>query len=631
MTNPILASGTSFWKRIPWIFAGAALSIGMASSSPAPQSATQFKLAVDQQFTGGGRQLLSISPDGSQFVYVANNSLYIKTMSEKDARLVAGTTGQGNVTNPVFSPDGKFIAYWSGLDQSLKRVAVGGGTPQVICQAPNPYGMSWGADDEIVFGQGAGGIRRVRATGGTAETVVTVKSGEIAHGPQMLPGGSALLYTLASNADGQVGGGIPQELLSQLNNPQTASQVNPQVLAALIASLNASSMWDKARIVVTTLKSNETKVLLTGGSDARYSPTGHIVFANAGKLMSVRFDVARQEISGSPVMLMNGVRNAGTATGTSQFSFSNTGSLVYVSTAAEQAQAQREMSLVDLSGKMTLLRHVPSSIFGPRISPNGKQVAYRDGGAVWIADLTSEAPPRRLTTEPGEGPVWSPDGERIVYISIFNNMEALFWRRSDGTGAAERLVDRARAPESWSAVNQAISFITLVGPSGDAGDYDIWSYSLTEKKESPLIVVPNSAQSGSRFSPDGRWIAYESNESGRAEVFVESVPRTSQRFQISKTGGARPVWAPDMSKLYFDNNAGNAVRMLSVNVRTQPAFSASEPEALPITGFVQPSGTIRRQFDITADGRQFLMTFPTAAAAPQVEIISNWFEQLKAR
>jgi len=599
----------------------------MARSSPALQSATRYTLASDQQFSGAGRQLLSISPDGTQFVYVANNSLYIKATAEKESRLVAGTTGQGNITNPVFSPDGKLIAYWSGQDQSLKRVSVSGGTPQVICQASNPYGMSWGADDEIVFGQGAGGIRRVRATGGTAETIVTVKAGEIAHGPQMLPGGNTLLYTLASNADNTVS----PELLNQLNSAQAANQITPQQMATLLASLNPGNLWDKARIVVTTLKSNETKTLLTGGSDARYSPTGHIVYANAGALMAVRFDAVRQEISGSPVKLMEGVRNAGGSTGTSQFSFSSTGSLVYISTATELAQTQREMSLVDMSGKATLLRHVPGSIFGPRISPNGKQVAYRDGGAVWIADLTSEAPPRRLTTEPGEAPVWSPDGERIVYISIFNNMEALYWRRSDGTGMPERLADRARAPESWSAVNQAISFITLIGPSGDAGDYDIWSYSLTEKKESPLITIPKSAQSGSRYSPDGRWIAYESNESGRAEIYVEAVPRTGQRFQISKTGGARPVWAPDMSKLYFDNNSGNPTSMLSVNVRTQPAFSSTEPENLPVTGFVQPSGTIRRQFDITSDGRQFLMTFPSAPVPLQVEIITNWFEQLKAR
>jgi eukaryotic-like serine/threonine-protein kinase len=280
-----------------------------------------------------------------------------------------------------------------------------------------------------------------------------------------------------------------------------------------------------------------------------------------------------------------------------------------ISAGSSQITPQRQLGFADFTGKVTPLRHVPISIFGARIAPDGKRVAYRNDGAVWIADLFSEAPPRRLTTEPGEGPIWSPDGERIAFISIFNRMEALYWRRSDGSGAAELLADRARAPESWAADNQSFTFITLVGPSGDAGDYDIWSYSIRDKKASPLIVIPKSAQSGSRLSPDGRWIAYESNESGRAEVYVEPLPRTGPRFQISKSGGARPLWAPDMSKLYFDNNGGATTRIISVGVQTKPAFTWTEPVTLPIKDFLQPSGTYRRQYDLTPDGKQFLIVF----------------------
>ena len=610
----------------------AALAIGVAlfavigNSALAFQSASRYSLAQGQQFTNAGRQLLSISPDGSQFVYVANNILFVKGIADRDARMLDGA--QGNITNPVFSPDGKFIAFWSGQDSTLKRIAVSGGSPQLICQASNPYGMSWATDGSIVFGQGAAGIRRVPSTGGAAETIVTVKNGELAHGPQLLPGGNSVLYTLASNSNPLAS--LPPELANALNDPQQVANLrnNPQVLN-LIASLNSGSMWDRAKIVVQSLKSSESKTLVEGGSDARYVPTGHIVYAAAGRLMAIGFDAARLEVSGSPVKLLDGVRNAGATTGTTQFSFSNTGSLVYIR--ADSGQSQRQMAFVDFAGKVTPLRHVPDSIFGPRISPDGKQVAYRDGNAVWIADLSSEAAPRRLTTEPGEAPVWSPDGQRIVFISIYNGMEALFLRRADGTGTAELLADRARAPESWS-INQLVTFITLVGPSGDAGDYDIWTYSFQDRKASPLVVIPPSAQSGSRLSPDGRWLAYESNESGRAQVYVEPMPRNGQRFQISKTGGARPLWALDMSKLYFDNNAGTgAARMLSVNVRTQPGFSATDPETLPMTGFIQPSGTIRRQFDITPDGKQFLMTFPPVPVAPQIEIVPNWFDQMKAR
>ncbi len=273
-----------------------------------------------------------------------------------------------------------------------------------------------------------------------------------------------------------------------------------------------------------------------------------------------------------------------------------------------QINSQRRLGLVDFAGKVTRLRGVPSSIFGVRVSPDGKRVTYRAESAIWVAELFSEAPARRLSTETGNGPLWSGDGERIAFISIFKGMEALFWRRADGSGTAELLADRARAPESWAADNQSFTYITLVGPSGDAGDYDIWTYSIRDKKVTPLIVVPRSAQSGSRLSPDSRWIAYESNETGRAEVFVEPLPRTGQRFQITKTGGARPLWAVDMSKLYFDNNAA-AMRINSVRIKTQPTFTWTAPEVLPIKDFVQPMGTYRRQYDMMPDGKQFLVVF----------------------
>jgi Tol biopolymer transport system component len=196
-------------------------------------------------------------------------------------------------------------------------------------------------------------------------------------------------------------------------------------------------------------------------------------------------------------------------------------------------------------------------------------------------------------------PMWSADGERIFYIGIHNGQQSLYSRRADGSGDAELLQDPARAPEHWLPKMQSITFITL-----NAGDYDIWRYSLVEKKATPFIQMPRSSQHSSRVSPDERWVAYVSDETGRFEVYVQPIPVTGAKFQITKDGGEHPVWSPDGRELYFNKND----RLFSVTIQTASGVTAATPTTLPITGFIQEAG--RRQFDITADGKQFLMLFP---------------------
>jgi len=268
-----------------------------------------------------------------------------------------------------------------------------------------------------------------------------------------------------------------------------------------------------------------------------------------------------------------------------------------------QRQApELQLALVDRSGTRQNLGSVPASTFAPRISPNGHQVTFDTEDrepAVWIADFPSLKQMRRL---PGfaQYPMWSSDGGRIFFIGIHNNQQALYWRPADGTGDAELLQDPARAPEHWLPKLQSITYITL-----NAGDYDIWRYSLAEKKATSMIQIPRSSQHSSRVSPDERWLAYVSDETGRFEVYVQSIPATAVKFQITKDGGEHPVWSPDGRELFFNKND----RLFSVAIQTSSTVTAGAPIALPITGFIQDVG--RRQFDITADGKQFLMLFPS--------------------
>ncbi|MBI3264101.1 MAG: protein kinase, partial [Acidobacteria bacterium] len=212
------------------------------TEAPAPaRHLARFSLPLPegQRFTAGGRQLVAISPDGTQMVYMASQRLYLRSMSELESRVISGTESTVAPSHPVFSPDGRSVVFWNG-DQTLKRIAVSGGAPVTICQADNPYGVSWSTDG-ILFGQGTKGIMRVSASGGKPEVLVQVKGDELAHGPQMLPGGQAVLFTLATGT--------------------------------------GADRWDKAHVVVQSLRSGERKTLIEGGSDARYLPTGHLVYA----------------------------------------------------------------------------------------------------------------------------------------------------------------------------------------------------------------------------------------------------------------------------------------------------------------------------------------------------------------
>ena len=260
------------------------------------------------------------------------------------------------------------------------------------------------------------------------------------------------------------------------------------------------------------------------------------------------------------------------------------------------------MVLVDHEGHRTPVGTVPSSIFAPRVSPDGKEVLFdtQDDGQVWIAKLSDIASKRQLSTGgSNRGPLWSGDGKRIFYITDDQGAETLFLRMADGSGVPQLVTKPARAPESWSEKDSMLSFITL----NPGGDYDIWTYSLTTRQRTPFVVIPGSAQHSSHFSPDGRWIAYVSAESGRLEVYVRPFPAGTPAVQVSFNGGGHPLWSPDQKELYFDSNG----RMFAASISTAPAFTAATPRELPIQGFVQ--GPLRRQYDLTPDGKQFLLLF----------------------
>jgi eukaryotic-like serine/threonine-protein kinase len=266
------------------------------------------------------------------------------------------------------------------------------------------------------------------------------------------------------------------------------------------------------------------------------------------------------------------------------------------------------LTMVDLEGKRTVLGLLPPSTYAPRVSPDGMRVAFEtrdasspDGARLWTAPLSNVADRKPLPLVVGPinwAPMWTPDGQRLVFIVSGAGPDAIHWRRADGTGDAEHLID-TRAGEGWTADGSQLRFLTLTGNR----DYGISLFDLKSRKVTPVIDLPGSAQHSSSISPDGKWIAYASNETGRYEVWIEPFPRTGTRHQVTRDGGSHPLWRPDGQAIYFDRD----LQLFQVAVNTKDLAASATPTALPIKGFAQAE--YRRQFDLMPDGRRFLVLF----------------------
>ena len=319
--------------------------------TPDPQPVNRFAydLPEGQLFRNTGRPVIAVSPDGRQFVYNATGGFYLRTMDELEARLIPGT--EPALTSPVFSPDGQAVAYYDIDANELKRSAISGGAAVVIGPvASNVHGLSWGADGTILIGQPEG-ILRVAATGGTTELIIPTEDGTQVYGPRLLPDGDSVLFSV----------GPPDD-------------------------------WDAAQIVVESLSTGERKVLVEGGNDARYLPTGHLVYAFEEGLFAVAFDLDNLTVSGGVVPLVQGVLRAGNRTGAANYGVSENGTLVYLPGGG--ADEPRTLVWVDREGREEAIPAEPSAYGHPHISPDGMRVALddrREGGSyLWVWDFVSE-------------------------------------------------------------------------------------------------------------------------------------------------------------------------------------------------------------------------------------------------
>jgi eukaryotic-like serine/threonine-protein kinase len=283
--------------------------------------------------------------------------------------------------------------------------------------------------------------------------------------------------------------------------------------------------------------------------------------------------------------------------------------LTLAAVTAGQTIAGYELTLAGVDGSRKVLGKLPASVYAPRISPDGQRIAFEtrdpsgpDGGRLWVADIANVTGRRALPSTGAPlnwAPMWTPDGQRLLFLASGDRPDAVFWRRADGGGDAEHLLD-ARSAEGWNADGSVLRFLTLTG----SGDYGISLFDLKSRTVTPLIDLPRSAQHSSALSPDGRWIAYASNETGRYEVWLEPFPRTSVRYRLTSTGGSHPLWSRDGRSIYFDRDR----QLFHLTLNLDGPAPVGEPVALPIKGFAQAE--FRRQYDIMPNGREFLMLMP---------------------
>ena len=559
-----------------------------------PRAVTRFTydLPTSHQLTGRSRAVLAVSPDGRRFVYNTSLGLYLRSMDTLEARLLPGT--EEVLRNPAFSPDGQSLVYFAGLDGQLKRLALSGGAPVVLCDATSPLGVSWEADGTILFGQPAG-IMRVSASGGTPELVIPAAEGELLDLSQLLDGDTVLFSASA-------GGGVRE--------------------------------WAAAQIVVQSLTSGERTVLVEGGADARYVSTGHLVYALADGLFAVGFDPDSLRVLGGPVSLVQGVVRAN-YTASANYTVSNDGTLFYL---ADSAGFASPLVWVDRTGSVEVIETIPSKGYGtPRLSPNGEQVLVVADGDAWVYDLASGRE-TRVTTDGGTERYadWRPSGGEVTYTSTreTGGGSNIWIELADGSGPARQLtaLDGRVHFDDWAPDGQ--TFSAHHHTSDGSNNQLIVRFDETDA-ESEVWLEREFTDSNGVFSPDGRYVAYITEQTGQREIQIRPYPGPGGQMPVSVGGAEQPAWAAN-GELFYRRPDDYA--MMVVDVSTEPSLVVGQPREL-FQGTVSPGGSPRARYAVTADGTRFLMSADevtsgqTAAgnAGPQVTVVLNWVEALKER
>jgi Tol biopolymer transport system component len=577
------------WAAASLVVAIVGLTVWSLRPAPAvpPRPVTRFTISLPagQVLVGLDTPAIALSPDGTRLAYIAAQGtglpqLYLRAMASPDARPIPGTEG---ATDPFFSPDGQWLGFFTG--GKLRKVSVSGGAAVTLGDASSPQGASWGSQGMIAFGsEGDAVLVQVSDAGGTPQALTHLEKGENDHDwPEFLPGDKTVLF--AASGDDRANG----------------------------------------QVTIQSLATGVRRNLIQGATHPHYAPSGQLVYAHEGNLMAVPFDLQRLALTGAAVPVVEGVLQS-TTSGAAQYSFSATGSLVYVA-GTVQATVQNRLLWVSRNGSEQPLPAPLREYTRLRLSPDGRRLAVVIDDQVWLYDLSREAL-SRFTFEGDQNvaPVWTPDGKRIAFVSGKEASGNIFWQLADGSGGLERLTtsEYRQVPTSWSADGQLLAFVEF-NPNKR---FDIWVLRMGDRKAQPFLQTRFN-EAAPRFSPDGRWLAYISDESGRYEVYVQPYPGPGGKWQISTEGGTEPVWNPNGRELIY--RSGD--KMMAVEITTQPGFAAGRPRMLFEGRYLDAPNPVTANYDVSPDGQRFLITKESeqSSSATQINVVLNWFEELKQK
>ncbi len=560
----------------------------------APVSRLDAQVGADAFLSFDLGDAIALSPDGALVAFVAQkrdaerSQLYVRRLAELTAAPLPGTDG---AETPFFSPEGNWIGFFSG--GKLRKIAVTGGPVVTLCDAPNGRGAVWNDDGTIVFAPFGGpnkfGLLRVPSAGGTPEPFTTPTGENAAHRwPQSLPGNTGILFTASANSGDYLG----------------------------------------ANIAVRTPSSDAPKIVWRRGYHARYLPIGHLAYVNDGTLFVVAFDLDRLEANGQPVPLVEGIASNPT-TGAAQFAASVNGTIAYVRSGA--LTWGTPIAWMDREGRQTSFGPPRLNWFSIRIAPDGPRLALQSNNDIFVYEWSRETL-TQVTFDPAAdaAPLWTLDGRRITFRSMRdgNRGSNLYWQKADGTGAAERLTTSANTqiPGSWHPSRRFLAFSEEVAESNldlmilpmEGDDRSGWKPGTPTRFTSGPFVERDPA-----FSPDGRWIAYVSNESGRDEVYVQAFPNGAARSTVSSGGGNFPTWSRVSRELFFSADAKIMVAPYTIQ------GDAFVPEKVRVWSDVRFGARVSRMFDLHPDGKQFAIAPVQNLQVDHLTLVFNVFDELR--